>query len=123
MIIIVLIWYPKCSTCKKAKNFLEEREFEFQLRDIVLDTPNMEELRIYLLKSGKNIRKLFNTSGMKYRELGLKDKINQMSEDELLSLLASDGMLIKRPILICSNDVYIGFSEKEWSEINENSEM
>ena len=123
MINIVLIWYPKCRTCKKAKRFLEEKGFSFQLRDIVLDTPNMEELRIYLLKSGKTIRKFFNTSGMKYRELGLKDKLNDMSEDEMLSLLASDGMLIKRPILICSNNVYIGFHEKEWSDINENSEV
>lgn len=93
------------------------------MRDIVLDTPNMEELRIYLLKSGKSIRNFFNTSGMKYRELGLKNKLNDMSEDEMLSLLASDGMLIKRPILICSDNVYIGFREKEWSDINENSEV
>ena len=121
MIIIILIWYPKCSTCQKAKKYLEENDFSFTVRDIVSDTPSKDELEEYVTHSGKDIRKFFNTSGMKYRELGLKDKLASMSEDEMLSLLAGDGMLIKRPLLICKNKVLVGFREKEWSEMNENN--
>lgn len=87
------------------------------MRDIVLDTPSVDELKKYISLSGKDIKKFFNTSGLKYRKLGLKDKLSYMSNDEMLYLLASDGMLIKRPLLVSNNDVLIGFKEKEWSEI------
>ncbi len=117
---MVLLWYPKCSTCQKARKYLDDRNYSFETRDIVLDTPGIDELKKYVFQSGKEIKKFFNTSGMKYRELGLKDKLNHMSEDEMLSLLASDGMLIKRPILICDDFVLVGFREKEWSELDEN---
>ena len=117
MIIILLILYPKCSTCIKAKKYLENNNISFTMRDIVIDTPNIDELRKYINISGKDIRKFFNTSGMKYRELGLKDKLNSMSDEEMLKILASDGMLIKRPLLVSDNKVLIGFKEKEWSEL------
>lgn len=123
MINIILIWYPKCSTCKKAKAFLEEKHLTFKTRDIVLETPSIDEIREYISLSGKDIRKFFNTSGLKYRELGLKDKLPSMTETEMLSLLAEDGMLIKRPILVNDKQVLVGFKEKEWSEINENNKM
>jgi arsenate reductase len=117
VIVILLILYPKCSTCIKAKKYLEENNIIFELRDIVMDTPSVEELKKYISLSGKDIRKFFNTSGLKYRELGLKDKLNFMSDDEMINLLASDGMLIKRPLLVLNDNVLIGFREKEWSEI------
>lgn len=116
MIVILLILYPRCSTCTKAKKYLEERNVKFKIRDIVLDTPNKNELKMYITTSGKDVRKFFNTSGMKYRELGLKDKLDKMSEEEMIDLLTSDGMLIKRPLLVCEDKVLIGFKEKEWSE-------
>lgn len=114
---MILYWYPKCSTCKNAKKYLEEHSISFDTCDIVLSTPNKDLLKVIQKKSGKSLSKLFNTSGLKYRELGLKDKIKNMSDDEMLSLLESDGMLIKRPILITEEKAYIGFKEKEWSEI------
>ena len=114
---MVLLWYPKCSTCIKARKYLEDNNITFNTRDIVLDTPNVKELKEIIKKSDKDIRKFFNTSGMKYRELGLKDKLDSMNEDEMINLLASDGMLIKRPLLVCCDRVLIGFREKEWSEI------
>lgn len=114
---MLLILYPKCSTCIKAKKYLEDNNITFNTRDIVLDTPNVKELIEIIKKSNKDIRKFFNTSGMKYRELGLKDKLNSMNEEEMINLLASDGMLIKRPLLVCDDKVLIGFKEKEWSEI------
>lgn len=117
MIYILLILYPRCSTCIKAMNYLEKNNINFEIRDIVLDTPSVNDLKRYINNSGKDIHKFFNTSGMKYRELGLKDKLSSMSFDEMLNLLASDGMLIKRPLLVCDNKVLIGFKEKEWSEL------
>ena len=114
---MLLILYPKCSTCINAKKFLENNNIKFETRDIVLDTPNEKELKEIISKSNKDIRKFFNTSGMKYRELGLKDKVPTMNEDEIIKLLTSDGMLIKRPILVCDDKVLVGFKEKEWSEI------
>ena len=118
---MLLIWYPKCSTCKKAKQYLEDKNLSFTLRDITLETPSKIELLGYLKNSNKDIRKFFNTSGLKYRELNLKEKLPTMSEEEMLNLLSSDGMLIKRPLLITNNKVLVGFKEKEWSELNENS--
>ena len=118
---MLLIWYPKCSTCLKAKKYLEDHNISFETRDIVLDTPSKSELKDYLKRSNKETKKFLNTSGLKYRELNLKDKIPNMSEDEILTLLESDGMLIKRPILVTNNKILIGFREKEWSELNENN--
>ena len=97
---MIFIWYPKCSTCQKAKKWLDENGIEYTLRDIVLETPTEEELTKWIKDSGLDIKKFFNTSGMKYRELGLKDKLDSMSFDEKVKLLSSDGMFIKRPLLI-----------------------
>ena len=97
---MIFIWYPKCSTCQKAKKWLDDNNIEYTLRDIVLETPTEEELSIWIKESGLDIKKFFNTSGMKYRELGLKDKLDNMSFDEKIKLLSSDGMLIKRPLIV-----------------------
>lgn len=117
MFCIILIWYPKCSTCQRAKKFLEAKKLNFQLRNIVEDTLTVEELRSFICKSSRKIKTFFNSSGLKYRELKLKDKLDKMSDDEKLQLLASDGMLIKRPLLVCDDNVLIGFREKEWEFI------
>ncbi len=113
---ILFIEYPKCSTCKKAKSYLEKNHISSIDRHIVEDTPTEKELEQWIKRSGKEIKKFFNTSGMKYRELELKEKLPSMSEKEQLALLASDGMLIKRPLLIGENFVLLGFKEKEWTE-------
>ena len=97
---MIFIWYPKCSTCKKAKKWLDDNGIKYTLRDIVLETPTEEELSKWVKESDLDIKKFFNTSGMKYRELGLKDKLGSMSFDEKVKLLSSDGMLIKRPLII-----------------------
>ena len=97
---MTFIWYPKCSTCQKAKKWLDDNNIEYTLRDIVLETPTEEELSIWIKESGLDIKKFFNTSGMKYRELGLKDKLDNMSFEEKVKLLSSDGMLIKRPLIV-----------------------
>ncbi|MCD8089497.1 MAG: arsenate reductase family protein [Clostridiales bacterium] len=112
----LFIEYPKCTTCKKAKKWLEENNIEFTDRHIVEETPSAEELKAWSKTKGESLRKFFNTSGMKYRELGLKDKLAAMSEDEMAELLSSDGMLIKRPLLIGEGLVLKGFKEKEWTE-------
>lgn len=113
---MLFIEYPKCSTCKKAKKYLEEHGIEFEDRHIVEENPTKEELAEWIRVSGKPIKKFFNTSGMKYRELGLKDKLPEMSEEEQIELLASDGMLVKRPLLIDGEMVLAGFKEAEWPE-------
>mgnify|MGYP002229614430 FL=1 len=113
---MLFIEYPKCSTCKKAKKYLEEHGIEFEDRHIVEENPTKEELTEWIRISGKSVKKFFNTSGMKYRELGLKDKLPQMSEEEQIELLASDGMLVKRPLLIDGEMVLTGFKEAEWPE-------
>ena len=113
---MLFIEYPKCSTCKKAKKYLEEHGIEFEDRHIVEENPTKEELTEWIRISGKSVKKFFNTSGMKYRELGLKDKLPQMSEEEQIELLASDGMLVKRPLLIDGEMVLAGFKEAEWNE-------
>lgn len=97
---MIFIWYPKCSTCKKAKKWLDDNGIKYTLRDIVLETPTEEELSKWVKESDLDIKKFFNTSGNKYRELGLKDKLDNMSFDEKVKLLSSDGMLIKRPLII-----------------------
>lgn len=97
---MIFIWYPKCSTCKKAKKWLDDNGIKYTLRDIVLETPTEEELSKWVKESDLDIKNFFNTSGNKYRELGLKDKLDNMSFDEKVKLLSSDGMLIKRPLII-----------------------
>ena len=115
---IRLIQYPKCTTCKKAQAWLKENGIEFELQHIVEHTPTKEELTNFLKMSGLPLKKFFNTSGMKYRELQLKDRLKEMSEDEQLELLASDGMLIKRPIVTDGQRITLGFKiddfEKTW---------
>ena len=113
---MLFIEYPKCSTCKKAKKYLEEHGIEFEDRHIVEENPTKEELAEWIRISGKPVKKFFNTSGMKYRELGLKDKLPQMSEEKQIELLASDGMLVKRPLLIDGEMVLTGFKEAEWPD-------
>lgn len=110
----IFIEYPKCSTCKKAKKYLEENKIDFIDRNIVTETPKVDELTQWIQKSGLDIKKWFNTSGLKYKELNLKDKLVNMDDKEKIELLASDGMLIKRPILISEKGIFIGFKEKEW---------
>lgn len=111
---MLFLEYPKCSTCKRAKKWLDEHNIEYTDRDIKLDNPSFEELKDWYGKSGLPLKKFFNTSGLIYRDLGLKDKLENMSENEQLTLLSGDGMLVKRPLVISENAVLIGFKEKEW---------
>ena len=113
----LFIEYPKCSTCQKAKKWLDENKIEYVDRNIVTETPTKDELKKWITKSGLDVRNFFNTSGMKYRELNIKEKIKDMSEDEIYELLASDGMLIKRPLFISDTLILKGFKEKEWEQI------
>ena len=112
---IKFICYPKCSTCKKAQNFLDKNSMDYELRDIKSENPTYEELKSWHDMSGIPLKKFFNTSGMLYRSMELKDKLDAMSEDEQLRLLASDGMLVKRPIAISGNTVLLGFNEEKWT--------
>lgn len=111
------ICYPKCSTCIKAKKYLEEHNISYTLRDIKEDKLNKEELIALYQQSGLPLKRFFNTSGLKYKELNLKDKLKEMSEDEQLTLLASDGMLVKRPIFANDNIVYVGFKASEYKTL------
>lgn len=113
---ILFVEYPKCSTCQKAKKWLVENQVEFEDRHIVEDNPSKEELKAWYEKSGLPLKRFFNTSGMKYKELKLKDKLPAMTEEEQLELLASEGMLVKRPVLVGNDFVLTGFKEKEWTE-------
>ena len=113
---VLFLEYPKCSTCKKAKKWLEEHQVNYDDRHIVEDNPTVEELKDWIGCSGLPLRRFFNTSGMKYRELQLKDRLPKMSEEEQLELLATDGMLVKRPLLVLEDRVIPGFKEKEWLE-------
>mgnify|MGYP006072849631 FL=1 len=112
---MLFIEYPKCSTCRRAKKYLEDKGIEFQDRHIVEENPTEEELTEWIRMSGLPVKKFFNTSGMKYKELGLKDRVPGMSDEEQSRLLASDGMLVKRPLLIDGDRVLVGFKEKEWT--------
>ena len=111
------ICYPKCSTCQKAMRYLEEHGVAFEMRDIKADRPTKEELTLWAAKSGLPLKKFFNTSGLLYKSLELKSKLPAMSEDEMLTLLASDGMLVKRPLLIGEDFVLVGFKEKEYEAL------
>lgn len=112
----LFVWYPRCSTCQKAHRWLEERAAAIEERDIKEDRPTAPELRAWHAKSGLPLKRFFNTSGMKYKELQLKDKLPTMTEEEQYELLASDGMLVKRPLFIADDFVLVGFKEKEWLE-------
>ena len=111
----IFIEYPKCSTCKKAKKWLEENNIEFKDRNIIEETPTIEELTEWIKISGQDIKKWFNTSGLKYKELNLKEKLLDMSDTEKIKLLSSDGMLIKRPILVSKKGILTGFKEDKWN--------
>lgn len=110
------LYYPRCGTSNKAAKWLREHGIEVEQRDIVLDRPSVEELTSWIKNSGLPLRKFFNTSGQKYRELQIKDKIGSESDESLLALLASDGMLVKRPLLVADDFVLVGFREEEWRD-------
>ncbi|MBQ3587757.1 MAG: arsenate reductase family protein [Oscillospiraceae bacterium] len=113
---MLFICYPKCSTCAKARAWLDANGVEYEYRDIKLNNPKPEELEKWYRESGADIKKFFNTSGLLYKELKLKDNLPKMSEEEKLALLASDGMLVKRPLLIGDDFVLVGFKEKDWEK-------
>ena len=114
------ICYPKCTTCQKAKKWLDDNKIEYELRDIKEDNPSLGELTTWYKMSGLPLKKFFNTSGLLYKSMELKDKLPTMSEEEQLKLLATDGMLVKRPLVIGNDFVLVGFKESEWSEIVNN---
>ena len=113
---LTFLCYPKCGTCRKARKWLDENIIECTFRDIKTDNPTLEELTEWYRLSGLPLRKFFNTSGLLYKSMGLKDKLPSMSEEEMLSLLASDGMLVKRPLAVGDGFVLLGFKETEWAE-------
>lgn len=108
------ICYPKCTTCQKARKWLDEKELKYELRDMKEDNPSAEELAVWIAASGLPVKKFFNTSGLKYKELQLKDRLPEMTDEEKIALLATDGMLVKRPILVAGDKVLVGFKESEW---------
>ncbi len=112
---MLFVCYPKCSTCKKAQAWLDTHGLSYQVRDIKTQNPSQEELRRWHSESGLPLKRFFNTSGQQYRGLELKDKLPQMTEDQQLALLATDGMLVKRPILLTGSKVLVGFKEAEWA--------
>ena len=109
-----VLCYPKCGTCKKALKWLDDNGIKYEYRHIVEENPTKDELKNWYEKSGLSLKKFFNTSGLKYKELNLKDRIPQMTEEEIFDLLSTDGMLVKRPILIDGDKVLVGFKEEEW---------
>ena len=111
---MTFICYPKCTTCQKAQKWLDENGASYTFRDIKMEHPTYEELSAWHRRSGLPLKKFFNTSGLLYKSMGLKDKLPQMSEDEMLKRLAADGMLVKRPLLVGDDFVLIGFKEAEW---------
>ena len=113
---ILFLNYPKCTTCIKARKWLEENNIEFTSRHIVEENPTAEELKTFIKLSGLPTKKFFNTSGMLYREMNLKDKLTTMSDDEMVNLLATNGMLVKRPLVVGENGVLVGFKAETWSE-------
>ncbi len=114
---ILFVCYERCSTCKKAREWLDARGVRYTERDIKGDNPSADELRAWQRASGLALRTFFNTSGVLYRELGLKDRLADMPQDEQLALLASDGMLVKRPILVTDKGVFAGFKPDEWQKL------
>ena len=114
---MVFIEYSKCSTCKKAKKFLDDNNIDYKDRPIKEENPTYDELKSWIEKYNIDIKKLFNTSGLIYRNLNLKDKLKDMTDDEKIKILATDGMLVKRPILLTEDNIYIGFKEREWNNL------
>lgn len=114
---INFICYPKCTTCQRAQKWLDDNGIEYTLRDIKLDKPTLEELTEWYKTSGLPLKKFFNTSGLLYKSLDLKNKLPTMSESEMLSLLSTDGMLVKRPILVGDDFVLVGFKEEQWRNL------
>ena len=110
------ICYPKCTTCQRAQKWLDEKNLEYEFRDIKQNNPTKEELTKWYKESGLPLKKFFNTSGLLYKSLDLKNKLPQMTEEEMITLLATDGMLVKRPIIVTENLVLVGFKETEWAE-------
>ena len=113
---MIFICYPKCSTCQKAKKWLDEQDIKYTERHIVDNNPSYEELKVWYNKSGLPLKRFFNTSGLLYKEMQLKDKLPTMNEEEQLKLLATNGMLVKRPLVVNGDMVLIGFKEAEWAE-------
>lgn len=111
---MLFIEYPPCTTCQKARKWLEGNEISFEARNIKMENPTYEELKLWHGQSGLPLKRFFNTSGLLYKSLGLKDRLPEMTEEEQLRLLASDGMLVKRPLVVCDGKVLVGFREKEW---------
>ncbi len=114
---MLFVCYPRCSTCAKARKWLDDHNASYDFRDIKEDHPTAEELAAWQAKSGLPMKKFFNTSGMLYREMNLKDKLKTMTDEEMLSLLATDGMLVKRPILVTDDAVLVGFKQAQYEEI------
>lgn len=114
---MLFLCYPKCSTCQKAQNWLQTQGVDFTLRNIKEENPTVEELRLWQQRSGQPLKKFFNTSGLLYKELKLKDRLPELSEEEQLALLSSNGMLVKRPLLITEDSVLIGFKEVQWAAL------
>lgn len=113
---MIFICYPKCTTCLKVRKWLDENHIAYDFRDIKLENPTYDELSAWYQRSGLPLKKFFNTSGLLYKSMGLKDKLPSMSEDEMLKLLATDGMLVKRPLLAGDDFVLVGFKENQWAE-------
>ena len=116
-LMLKFICYPKCTTCQKAKKWLNDNKIKYELRDIKEDNPTFEELTSWYKRSGLPLKKFFNTSGLLYKSMKLKNKLPAMSDEEQLKLLATDGMLVKRPLVIGEDFVWVGFKESEWSKI------
>ena len=114
---MLLVCYPKCSTCKKTEDYLKNLGVEYNYRDIKEENPSYDELKLWYEKSGLDIKRFFNTSGLLYKSMELKDKLPAMSEEEQLRLLSTDGMLVKRPIIVTEDAVLTGFKEKEWAQM------
>lgn len=113
---MIFIEYPKCSTCKKAKKWLDDHNIKYEDRHIIDNNPTFDELKEWYHKSNLDIKRFFNTSGMLYKEMNLKDKLPNMNEDEMLEILSTNGMLVKRPLIISNDVILTGFKEKEWED-------
>ena len=114
---MLFVEYPKCSTCKKAKAWLDEHNLDYEDRNIKEENPTLEELNEWYKQSGLPIKKFFNTSGVLYKQMNLKEKLADMSDDEQIKLLSTDGMLVKRPIVVKGDKILVGFKEKDWEEL------
>ena len=117
---MLFLWYPKCTTCQRAKKFLDDHGAVYTDRHIKQDNPTVDELRTWWKKSGLPLKKFFNTSGLQYKALGLKDKLPAMTEEEQLELLATDGMLVKRPVLVGEEFILVGFRAEQWEQALKN---